>query len=307
MVSHTRYQIRLDEFSEDPTMEFRLMEISEVMGGELPQGVITMLTSSKSQSSKYLGKTLEMTIQTPSYRGNFKVFITNVQQNSTTALFTFLITDPYFINEIQSRLLANDMNTAISRLYPGKVTKKVESSINQMELRQTRETDYNCLKRLMLGYGKDVLYGFSMDGMVITTFSAQPASYPHYKPFTIDLGVNDLSENKIKYEQFDPPRTSKKAFRYFRVVAYDKSISYTAKDGSPFEENISANYKSRMEPKLSMKRTYENIPPYKLGDKINLADPESNPTNATEFFVTSRGFTFDSSGVFTTMALSKYD
>jgi len=46
MVSHTRYQIRLDEFSEDPTMEFRLMEISEVMGGELPQGVITMLTSS---------------------------------------------------------------------------------------------------------------------------------------------------------------------------------------------------------------------------------------------------------------------
>lgn len=111
MVSHTRYQIRLDEFSEDPTMEFRLMEISEVMGGELPQGMITMLTSSKSQSSKYLGKTLEMTIQTPSYRGNFKVFITNVQQNSTMALFTFLITDPYFTNEIQSRLLASDMNT----------------------------------------------------------------------------------------------------------------------------------------------------------------------------------------------------
>ena len=306
MVSHSQYKIAIEGFSEDASMEFRSMDLTESMGGDLPQGILHILTSSKSNPSQYVGKTLEMMIQTKAYKGTHKIFISNVQQGSTTSIFSFIITDPVFTNEIQSRLLSDNMDLAIKRLYPGKIIKKVESSVNSTELRQTRETDYNCLKRLMIGYGKDILYGFSMDGLMITNTTCDVSEYPNYKPHLLNLGANTISESSIKYNDMEGPRLSKKAFRYFRIVAHDKRITYTIKNASSFEENATANTKNRVEAQLYVTRSYNDIPPYKLCEKINLADPEANPTNNTHFFVTARGISFNASGVSTTLKLSYY-
>jgi hypothetical protein len=307
MIYHNNYRLSIKPLTEDENLRFISMTYVESVGGELPQVTIDMNYSVKSSPDKYVGKSIEFMIQSPISTMKFSGHISSVEFLGKVIIFTLIISDYDFIKDIRSRYLGKSMDSALNRLYSGIMDNRINTDVNNMEIHQSRETDYNCIKRLLRGYAKNCIYGFSSGALIIDKLDKEVNTYNLSRELILADAAADLELSKIKYEEAAPPRLSRSTFRYFNIVAYEKIISYTLKESTVFEDNQSFNIKNLVNPKMTLTRSYLDLIPYKITDKIRLTKNDHNPTNELDFIITNKIIVIDNSGISTKIKLAKYE
>lgn len=271
MITKRGYKIWIPELMEVPKGEYRELLLEESLHGEIPSGYVKF---TKSDIIGIYEDVIDINIHLHSsrvgqpYQLKMKAHIYNITTDIGYVYYHFMICTRDFIKTTRIRTLGNSMESAVRTLYYGNVNSDVKSDVNNHRFQQSNMTDYNYLKSILSSYNKNIVWGFSCEGLLIKKVTDKP-KYENYPHGFSGSNSKQLSLNRSKLKEIPIPKINQ--FTYFSSISFNGNIQYTELKDHMYEDNKLTNEKYRVTPKATVDVPYGEFPPYDIGDIAKLS------------------------------------
>lgn len=227
---------------------------------------------------------------------NFIGYVTSISSINDKCVIKILCAKPDFIREERQNKFSG-MNSAIEGLYSGGRKNIVfregskSNLMDSMEIYQEDMTNHEMLKRLLLGYKTDTIFGFALGKLFIN--SLKP-----FKPLDIELSSLIESQPDTAPEFSNPKLYEKES----KIIDYSEGKDESHKNVKFFNKHVSIDksyedfvanfaYNSRFlsSIKLSAKYTTRTLFPFNITDSVKLYNDALTMNNC---FISSREIKF---------------
>lgn len=285
---------------EDQKCEFVNFELNESILGKLPTAKVLLRCD---HDLVQLKDEVVVTITDPlgnTYSGNMYVYSIKMDGRQHSYTIELLSQNPEFTREPHLSKFTNIKN-AVSSLYPGgQVTNTDTDLLNDIEIHQMNETDYNLCTRLLHAWKKNTIFGYCLDGLrILDLNNYQPVSEDDFKfdrDMTIVGGSSDLSDPKLfsKDAEFINPNQDGTQYsdpNHF-AVKFDKNYLVVNNDYRDLIGNYLYNKRFEATKWYLNTTTRRELNPLVITSGIKISD-DSGVVRFNELFIASRTMKID--------------
>lgn len=269
MISKRGYKIWCKELMENPLGEYREFTLTESLHGDIPTGVMKFTLVDKKGALESLDN-INIMIQSSNVGNQFQLkmkgHIYNITSDNMYVYYHIMMCDKDFITKNRMRKLGKSMESVVRALHRS-IKTDVKSNVNAHDFQQKNKTDYNYLLEILPSYNKDIVWGFSSEGLLIKKVTDSD-KYPNYNHAFSGTPSEPYSVTKSKHKELPQPSLTR--FTYFTSSYYNNQLTYVDKEDEPYEDNRQSNIKYQMKPDLVTTIPYSEFPPYEIGDIVKL-------------------------------------
>lgn len=288
----------------DTGYRFQSLHLYEELGGEVARGEMRLEVNGEQNALELITKQNTGTIKLEQEGGlifEIPIFIIHRshEKNFLDISFVCLI-DDQFITDVHQTTWDN-LEDMIDSIFPGKVQRRCETDIQAKNIKyyQNNETDQEFLKRICLGYKKNSIFAFGLEGLVLKETMGKYDSRGDEEP-SIELhvdsdGVEQESPYQKEYKQdlYEPvvdiwsnKELAGKDYSTLlpvnpRVTYKNGDLNIVHKDYMQLMENLNYNVSylySNMFQEVVI--TDRKIPNYKIGDVVTyVRDSKTTPNS----------------------------
>lgn len=204
MKNSSKVKVTLDGWS-DVGYSVVYLHLVEEIGGSLAHGIVEMWLPKEDDPLKNVTDEKHGTLKIKDEKENGKeyeipIFIEKRSYLKNTMTLDFVcIGDEEFFTKLNSTSF-DSIKNALETLYNDKNRTKIDVSSdmsNNVSIYQNRETNYNLLKKLALGYKENCIYGFGWDGFFIKDLQGKPETALIGGTNTFSTDTYNLTFNKL--------------------------------------------------------------------------------------------------------------
>lgn len=269
----------------DSGYRFQSLHLYEELGGELARGEMRLEVAGKSESLKLITEQHTGTITLEQEGGliyNIPVFITNRWHEKNYLDIEFVcVGDQKFFDEKHTSVW-DSIEDSIRGVYPGKVDLRCDTDLQakNLKLYQNHETDQDFLRRVCLGYKRNSIFTFGLEGLMIKETMGLSDSYGNREPKLIIHADSDFTQETPFSKKYQPLLYSKvkniweEKYKDVmpvnpRVLQKGGALSIVHKDYYQMSENLNYNTAyiySDMFQEIII--THRQVPKFKIGDVV---------------------------------------
>lgn len=181
------------------------LHLVEEIGGSLAHGILELMLPKTDDTLENITKENHGTLIIQDSKKNGReyqipIFIEKREYLKNTMTLNFVcIGDENFFTRLNS-LSFDSIRDALDTLYNDKDRTFIDVSsdmTNNVPIYQNRETNYNLLKKLALGYKENCVYGFGWEGFILKDLKKEPESEIAGGTNTFSTDTYNLTYNKL--------------------------------------------------------------------------------------------------------------
>jgi hypothetical protein len=277
----------------DKSFTFVEYNIKESILGELPEMNLILMTKENlcEVNDEITGHLTDQNENKTYFNG----YVYSINFVNSKCEIKILCVKPKFVRVTQTNAFES-MNSAIENLCPypkDQIISNTRSNLmDKMELHQTNMDNYHFLKKCLIGYKKNTIYGFALGSLRINDLSNWNPKYTIASLVNImPLDASKLTNSKLYSEDSEIIDYSNTKDPYHEIVKfYDEHVPIN-KEYKFFIENV--RYNSRfMTSKIITNYETRELFPFNITDSVNVEDTETSKKNC---FITSRKIEFKGS------------
>ena len=275
------------KFSLEPIFSKKCVFISfkstEKYLGAIPD--ITLEVACNEDLVKPLDKITGKVTSADGFSVNFQAYVYASSYANNRNIIRMLVCDEKFARNVVTTKYKS-IDEALPACYPMDIVKNCTSAIKGLNLFQENESNHAYLTRLLWGYKKDTIFGYSLGSVRLHDLN----SYKH----VYDFG-NAENISPIQDTQWGNPKlfTDKveivEEFSRHYVIKFNSSIIYVSKNYKELLSNYIYNQKFIYSTKGEFEFTVDYLPPVMLTDGVRMVNKDAQ---MKEYYVNSRTLEF---------------